>query len=634
MTSDNIASVRSNPAVPSSHEAGIVLGYWTPGDGGGGDFFWDDIATDADNGGTVIRPNIIPPASPGRWKRIINELTNVKWFGAKGDNVNDDTTSLQAAITFASQKGTNCFVPPGVYITTKPIILWGSNALATKGGVTLIGASKTDTIIRKKTHTVYGAANWPVASHANLLGNIDAVIITERIAPTGSDGAYNWGLNHIQLDSSLPGMHPLFPTSRDRVEWGLYTYQGVGINISNVSITADKCIYQRTVYVSLYDGMYLNAYRYGFYMDGSCTSVNIRSSFVVGILDSNNGIAWQLKGRYTSCNNLAADGNKGTVYRFLDWTGSVNGLGSESREANVIFDFDGSQTTISGLVISRPFNPDAIIFRITRSKIKVQSAQFSWTTAFVSGLPPEEWALPRNWLYQVTPSGGSLDLSNIHIVFFSPSGGGNTDNINYFKTPTDRTRNNNFNIKIENIGNSVNNNNQGMLNFKSGEIMPYLGRDNRAIPFSKLYQDVNYFTKALYLDADGSPIKGKYGDYSAIEAPEVGDVFFENKPMQNGAFAWICAVKGSTVGNSAYCKVPIIMGGLTADRPGTNLVAGQQYYNSESSKLEVFDGAAWNDISPVDKQGYTKLVQYVNICLWLVILLYILVGILFVLVSI
>jgi hypothetical protein len=94
-----------------------VLGYHAPGDGGGGNFYWDASATEIDNGGTIFAPASNPPM--GRWKRMMGTLLSVKWFGAQGDAV-DDTTAIRTAV--GAGAGTVTF-PPGIYRVTSTIAI-------------------------------------------------------------------------------------------------------------------------------------------------------------------------------------------------------------------------------------------------------------------------------------------------------------------------------------------------------------------------------------------------------------------------------------------------------------------------------------------------------------------------------
>jgi hypothetical protein len=70
--------------------------------------------TSADNGGTII-----VDGSGRRWLRLYTGAVNVKWFGAVGDGVTDDTTALQAAL----DSNLICLVPPGKYRTTSDLIV-------------------------------------------------------------------------------------------------------------------------------------------------------------------------------------------------------------------------------------------------------------------------------------------------------------------------------------------------------------------------------------------------------------------------------------------------------------------------------------------------------------------------------
>lgn len=84
-----------------------LLGYWNPGDNGGGDFYWD-ASGGSDNGGTVIA------VGSGSWKRLLSDPLNVRWFGAKGDGT-DDTSYFLSAFQLARTLKTSIFVPVGKF---------------------------------------------------------------------------------------------------------------------------------------------------------------------------------------------------------------------------------------------------------------------------------------------------------------------------------------------------------------------------------------------------------------------------------------------------------------------------------------------------------------------------------------
>lgn len=78
-----------------------VLGYYAPGDHGGGDFYWDASSADTDNGGTIIKPTAV--SGNGRWKRLYSGAVDVKWFGAKGDGSTNDSSAIENALNFSAK---------------------------------------------------------------------------------------------------------------------------------------------------------------------------------------------------------------------------------------------------------------------------------------------------------------------------------------------------------------------------------------------------------------------------------------------------------------------------------------------------------------------------------------------------
>jgi hypothetical protein len=81
---------------PGAVKCSTVLGYHSPGDGGGGEFYWDAAAIEDENGGTVIMPSAAP--APGRWKRLAEGNLSVKWFGAIGDGNSHPLSNYYATL--------------------------------------------------------------------------------------------------------------------------------------------------------------------------------------------------------------------------------------------------------------------------------------------------------------------------------------------------------------------------------------------------------------------------------------------------------------------------------------------------------------------------------------------------------
>ena len=63
-----------------------ILGYYEPGDRGGGLIVWAADSKDKNDGGLTIQPvGTTFDDKKGRWKRQYDEPISVKWFGARGD---------------------------------------------------------------------------------------------------------------------------------------------------------------------------------------------------------------------------------------------------------------------------------------------------------------------------------------------------------------------------------------------------------------------------------------------------------------------------------------------------------------------------------------------------------------------
>jgi polygalacturonase len=87
-----------------------------------------------------------------------SDASNVKDFGAVGDGVTDDTDSMQNA----ANNGGNIYVPPGVYIITRAIVL--------KSNTTIDGVLGES--ILKKHATIYTSEVFPWETGSENVKNI------------------------------------------------------------------------------------------------------------------------------------------------------------------------------------------------------------------------------------------------------------------------------------------------------------------------------------------------------------------------------------------------------------------------------------------------------------------------------
>jgi hypothetical protein len=122
---DSISELRAASTVFAGNV--FLNGYYGASDGGGGEFYWDSTSTETDNGGTIIKPTAV---TTGRWKRPDSGAINIRWFGATGDGVTDDTTAIQAAIDHGVSVSKSLFVPSGDYL---------AESLVPKTGLTIKG---------------------------------------------------------------------------------------------------------------------------------------------------------------------------------------------------------------------------------------------------------------------------------------------------------------------------------------------------------------------------------------------------------------------------------------------------------------------------------------------------------------
>lgn len=176
-----------------------LTGYYNAGDGGGGYFYWDAGSLENDNNGTIIRPGSIATTAPGRWKRRDKQPVNVKWFGAKGDGITDDTLMIQAAIDSVETTGGTIWIPPGTYMIKAHVdsAVCTDKYLKDQGGIALksnthlvldnhaILKAITNSKCQYQVIRIYGQENVSIRG-----GKIEG----ERGTHTGTGGEWGYGI--------------------------------------------------------------------------------------------------------------------------------------------------------------------------------------------------------------------------------------------------------------------------------------------------------------------------------------------------------------------------------------------------------------------------------------------------------
>ena len=206
----------------------FLKGYHTANDGGSGTFVYSATGDKSThNGGTVIDPL---KAFPSDWdnedlkadwfngnnsgtgvlERVYSGAVNVKWFGAKGDGVTDDTKAVQQCMDNCD----NIVIPMGTFVL--------SNVLNVKSSTVIKGVSLTNTILQSKygVFTTY----FDGVRHDNIL--------IENLTLNGVDKSNN--SIGIYIESSFSTINKIVSKN---FYYGIRYNQGWTNNIYNCHIT-------------------------------------------------------------------------------------------------------------------------------------------------------------------------------------------------------------------------------------------------------------------------------------------------------------------------------------------------------------------------------------------------------------
>ena len=345
------------------------------------------------------------------------------------------------------------------------------------------------------------------------------------------------------------------------------------LDLKNFDVTGNayNAVWLSNPYVCTFKDLILYAKNKGFYIDLSGTTNRLDN---IGVFDCD-GVAYTLKGTYSSAGNLFAENCTGELFEFRFFSGTVQSLGSEqpvlSRKPNNVVTAVNSSVKIGAVYHLNP--------NVTNDLANILSSS----------------------------GGSSLDIEYLRIA--QNDGAGTLAQCNLL-SQTDGV------VRIEDISSAVtfteggatrSNSASLLLSPKNSTGIAY-ARGNRR-PFTGAQQDFwdagrgflgSYGTvvHAMYHDSYGGiAFGGSNGttDYRFTIAPSVGDWYMENRPDINKVAGYVVTQKGSDTNTSKAEKIPLALSGASADRPTTGRYAGMQYYDTTLGKPIYWSGSAWKD---------------------------------------
>lgn len=296
-------------------------------DGGGGDWVYRATSTATHNGGTV---RTATGMGVGRFHRITeNGELNVKWFGAKGDGIADDTAEIAAAVA-AALDGSTIYFPSGDYLVSSTIDLSGATL---SRGLHLRGDGNSDKVSPPPGQT----------GRSRIVGDIAAAPI---IAAGGTAGSNPGGsirkLNIHNVNATGIGVRFEKFVGGVIEHCSVTAFRGIVCRDSNFSIGIHDCVIRAV-------GNPLAVASIGIVASGHCTLTNIDvQGFNIGL---------NLYGSGISLHGLRAEVNVVAIVTGYDSIGAVqttltrSHLGAMSFEANDydLFTSGMRACTISGM---------------------------------------------------------------------------------------------------------------------------------------------------------------------------------------------------------------------------------------------------------------------------------------------
>ena len=308
-----------------------TLGYYAANDGGGGSYKIVSVETSAD-GGSII------DLSNGLKAQLVTpkDKVNVKLFGAKGDDSNDDTEAIQNAIVYAFNSNVyTIFLPSGTYKTTGPIFLFekceicGENCSASTIHKATNGKGNVDGLQRD---AIIILADSTYATGSTLSTDVRNFEKINNLRLRGCTGSYVSGKSDANKQYAIwcIGYAP-----KTNIEKMIIANVDVGIQAVGMYIS---CIREIFSLHAFYSAIRITNESQGIIV----ANINTLATHEVGI---------ELAGAtYGSLQSTLVEWTYGgTAYKFSNWHGDLSGCGFELGDGpNIGFSVQDSELRITG----------------------------------------------------------------------------------------------------------------------------------------------------------------------------------------------------------------------------------------------------------------------------------------------
>ncbi|GAA3413518.1 right-handed parallel beta-helix repeat-containing protein [Paenibacillus hodogayensis] len=324
-----------------------VLGasYFVTDFGQEGHFYYDsaDTTTADDTGLTLVS------TSGARFKRVHDAGTvNVKWFGAKGDGVTDDTQAINNAIGGGS---VTAYIPQGVYLINADASGIGdfSAGIEAKDHTTIVISpqavlkAKPTSAGRYTIINIFGKQNVTVEGGGKMIGERD-----EHTGTTGEQG-YAIGIGgstHVRIrnlylancwgDGAVVGQDKVKTGSKDvaffNVRCDNNRRQGVSVTYGE-DVLFDGCTFENTSGTLPQCGMDIEP----------DTGGNCRRVTIVNCLFQNNAnYGLSLNGRVGTVENIVVDSNRFVGTGAFNSVWNVNNVTFKNNVVDVLYTYQGA----------------------------------------------------------------------------------------------------------------------------------------------------------------------------------------------------------------------------------------------------------------------------------------------------